>query len=57
MCTEAQGVVGVILSTILDPFGSYPFMSCPWALSLKGVDIRIPMADSCCGLTENNKIL
>ena len=23
----------------------------------KGRDICIPMADSCCGLTENNKIL
>ena len=23
----------------------------------KGGDIHIPMADSCCGLTENNKIL
>ena len=23
----------------------------------KGGDICIPMADSCCGLTENNKIL
>ena len=23
----------------------------------KGVDICIPMTDSCCGLTENNKIL
>ena len=28
-----------------------------WEGGLKGGDICIPMADSCWGLTENNKIL
>ena len=31
--TESQGLVEVDLSTILDPFGSNQFMSCPWAMS------------------------
>ena len=33
MYPEAQGLVEVGLSAILDPFGFNQFMPCPWAMS------------------------
>ena len=55
--TEAQGLVEVDLSAILDPFGSNQFMSCPRAMSFFHMLCPAPFPPVTIGPGQSNHLV